>query len=374
MAANTTETAPKNEVPIATSPFKPLWKWQAPSKYRRINTIDTHTGGEPTRIIVSGLPPIHGFNVLEKRRYFQQHYDHLRCGLLLEPRGHADMYGAILTSPSNPKEADLDVFFINTHGYSSMCGHATLGITKVVFETGLVEKNGQESREIRLSSPAGIVNTRATFDDKTGEVLRAFFLNVPSFVYQLDQTVAVPGLGEVTFDICFGGVFFAIVSLDTLHIPQRLEMVSENSTSFVSLGRKIRKAILDCPKIVVEHPINSDLNELHGVIFTGPPYDPRNHSRNVNVFEDGEIDRSPTGTGVSARAALHLARGELELGQEFTVESIVGSTMTGRVIREVQLGGFRAVIPEVSGAAHIVSQTELLFDPSDPFQDGFVLH
>lgn len=183
MSTEITEATPNNEAPLATSPFKPLWKWQAPSQYRRINTIETHTGGEPTRIIVSGLPPIHGFNVLEKRRYFQQHYDLLRRGLLLEPRGHADTYGAILTGPSNPKEADLDVFFINTHGYSSMCGHATLAITKVVFETGLVGKEGQESREIRLSSPAGIVNARATFDDKTGKVLRSSFRNVPSFVY-----------------------------------------------------------------------------------------------------------------------------------------------------------------------------------------------
>jgi trans-L-3-hydroxyproline dehydratase len=373
MSTEITEATPNNEAPLATSPFKPLWKWQAPSQYRRINTIETHTGGEPTRIIVSGLPPIHGFNVLEKRRYFQQHYDHLRRGLLLEPRGHADMYGAILTGPSNPKEADLDVFFINTHGYSSMCGHATLAITKVVFETGLVGKEGQESREIRLSSPAGIVNARATFDDKTGKVLRSSFRNVPSFVYQQHQTVTVPGVGEVTFDLCFGGVFFAIVSLDALPISQRLEMVPENCSSFVSLGRKIRAAIINGSKIVIEHPVDSDLNELHGVIFTGPPHDPQNHSRNVNVFEDGEVDRSATGTGVSARAALHLARGEIEVGQEFTVESIVGSTMTGRVVEEVPLGGFRAVIPEVGGVAHIVSQAELLFDPSDPFQNGFLL-
>jgi proline racemase len=373
MSENIVEAALDDKAPLATSFFKPQWKWQAPSQYQRINTIDTHTGGEPTRIIVSGLPPIYGSNVIEKRRYFMQHYDNLRRGLLLEPRGHADMYGAILTSPSNPKEADLDVFFINTHGYSTMCGHATLAITKVVFETGLIEKEGQENREIRLNSPAGIVYARATFDNKTGEVVRSFFRNVPSFVYQQHQSVTVPGLGDITFDISFGGIFFAIVPLGALPISQQLDITSENYNAYISLGRQIRTASLCDPKIVIQHPTESDLNELHGVIFTGPPHNPHNHSRNVNVFEDGEVDRSPTGTGVSARAALHFARGEIGVGQVFTVESIVGSTMTGRVVEEVQFGGFNAVVPEVGGVAHIISQTELLFDPNDPFQNGFLL-
>lgn len=373
MSENTINATLDDKAPLATSFFSPKWKWEAPSRYQRINTIDTHTGGEPTRIIVSGLPPIHGSNVLEKRRYFMQHYDHLRRGILLEPRGHADMYGAILTRPSNPQEADLDVFFINTHGYSSMCGHATLAITKVVFETGLIEKEGRETREIRLNTIAGIVHARATFNDKTGEVARSFFRNVPSFVYKQHQTVAVPGLGDITFDLSFGGIFWAIVQRGALPVSHQLDMTAKNYNAYISLGRKIRAAILADPKIVIKHPLESDLDELHGVIFAGPPHDPQNHSRNVNVFGDGEVDRSPTGTGVSARAALHFARGELAVGQDFTVESIVGSTMTGRVVEEVQFGGYSAVVPEVGGVAHIMSQTELLFDPNDPFQNGFLL-
>jgi len=283
------------------------------------------------------------------------------------------MYGAILTSPSNPVEADLDVFFINTHGYSPMCGHAILAIAKVVFETGLIGKEGQETREVKMNSPAGMVFARATFDEKTGEVARTSFRNVPSFVYLQHQTVAVPGLGDLTFDISFGGAFFAIVSVDVLPVSQQLEIQPENYNAFISLGRKIRRAILNDPKIEVQHPVESDLSGLFGVIFTGPPRDAKNHSRNVNVFEDGEVDRSATGTGVSARAALHFAKGEIGPGQVFTIESIVGSTMTGKVIEEVDFGGFRAVVPEVGGVAYIMSQTELLFFPNDPFRNGFLL-
>jgi len=266
------------------------------------------------------------------------------------------------------------VFFINTQGYSPMCGHAILAIAKVVFETRLLENHGQETRELRISSPAGIVYARAKFDDKIGEVTQTSFRNVPSFVFQQHQTIAVPDLGDVTFDISFGGAFFAIVSVDSLPVSQRLEITPKNYNAFISLGRKIRKAILCHPTIEIQHPVEADLSGLFGVIFTGPPHDSKNHSRNVNVFEDGEVDRSATGTGVSARAALHFARGEIGVGQVFTVESIVGSTITGKVVEEVQFGGFSAVVPEVGGVAHIMSQSQLLFDPNDPFQNGFLLH
>jgi trans-L-3-hydroxyproline dehydratase len=272
------------------------------------------------------------------------------------------MYGAILTAPSNPAEADVDVFFINTHGYSPMCGHAILAIAKICFDTGLVDKKGQENQEIRMTSPVGMVYARATFDSATGEVARSTFRNVLSFVYKQHQTVAVPDLGDVTFDISFGGAFYVFVSIDTLPPFERLEIILENYSTFTSLSRRIRKAILNDPNIVIQHPVEPDLSELFGVIFTGPPHDPKNHSRNVNVFEDGEVGRSPTGTGVSARAALHFARGEIAIGEVFTVESIVGSTMTGKVVKEVNFEGFEAVIPEVGGRAHIMSRTEFFFD------------
>lgn len=284
------------------------------------------------------------------------------------------MYGAILTTPSNPLESDLDVIFINTQGYSNMCGHGILAIAKVVFETGVLGKENHDTQVVRMNSPSGMVYARAIFDKETGEVTQTSFRNVPSFVYLQHQTVAVPGLGDVTFDISFGGLFFAIVSVGVLPVSQQLDITSENYGAFISLGRKIRAAILQDSSIKIEHPFESDLGGLFGVIFTSPPHDPKNHSRNVNVFEDGEIDRSATGTGVSARSALHFARGEISVGQKFTVESIIGSTLTGMVVEEVQFGNFKAVVPEVSGVVHIMSRSELVYNPGDPFQNGFLLH
>jgi proline racemase len=284
------------------------------------------------------------------------------------------MYGAILTTPSNPLEADLDVIFINTQGYSNMCGHGILAIAKVVFETGVLGKEKHDTQVVRMSTPSGMVYCRAIFDKGTGEVRRTSFRNVPSFVYLQDQTVVVPGVGKVIFDISFGGLFFAIVSVGMLPVSQQLGITSVNYGAFISLGRKIRAAILQDSNIEIEHPFESDLSGLFGVIFTSPPHDPNNHSRNVNIFEDGEVDRSATGTGVSARSALHFARGELSVGEKFTVESIIGSTLTGKVVEEVSFGNFKAVVPEVSGVAHIMSQSELVYDPFDPFRNGFLLH
>jgi proline racemase len=199
------------------------------------------------------------------------------------------MYGAILTTPSNPLKADLDVIFINTQGYSNMCGHGILAIAKVVFETGVLGKEKQNTQVVRMNTLAGMVYSRAMFDKKTGEVTQTSFRNVPSFVYLQHQTVAVSSLGDVTVDISFGGLFFAIVSVGALPPVQQLDITSENYGAFKSLGRKIRAAILQDSSITIEHPFESDLNGLFGVIFTSPPHDPNNHSRNVNVFEDGEV-------------------------------------------------------------------------------------
>jgi trans-L-3-hydroxyproline dehydratase len=351
---------------VAASIFPTDWDWQPPSSYQKITTIDTHTGGEPLRIPVSGLPPIHGNTVLEKRRYFMKHYDHLRSGLLLEPRGHADMYGAILTTSKDPK-ADLDCFFINTDGYSPMCGHAILAITKVAFETGVVKKDGVE-RDLTIAVPAGLVIAKALVA-KDGTVTKTTFRNVPSFVYLLDQQVNVPGVGEVTFDVAFGGAFYAVVDAVSLE----LFLNPESHSKLIEYGRKVKSAILSMPHLTITHPFEDDLSSLFGVIFTGPPHNTANHSRNVTVFEDGEVDRSSTGTGVSARAALHFAKGELKLGEEITVESIVGSVMSVKAAEEVKFGDYDAVVPEVSGEAHITGRHELYFQKDDTFKEGFRL-
>ena len=290
------------------------------------------------------------------------HYDHLRTGLLREPRGHADMYGAILTHSTGG--ADFDVFFINTEGYSPMCGHAIIAITKVVLETGIIKKLDTNS-ELVINTPAGRNYARAIIEN--GQVLEVFFKNVPSFVYLQHQRVTVIGLGEVSFNLAFGGAFYALVDAEQL----QLILTDQHYGALIDHGRRIKQAIL--ADFEIQHPYEPDLSSLFGVIFTGAPHDSKNHSRNVNVFEDGVVDRSPTGTGVSARAALHFAKGELRLGETITIESIIGSTMTVKAVEETTFGPYMAVVPEVGGTAHITGINEAYFDPKDPLRAGFIL-
>lgn len=329
--------------------------WRPPDHWTRITTIDMHTGGEPLRIIVDGLPPIEGRTVLEKRRYFREHYDHLRRGLMWEPRGHADMYGAVVT-PS--VDADFDVFFLNNEGYSTMCGHAIIALTKLLVDPFT-------KTEISINVPAGRINARAAISN--GRVVETSFRNVPSFVQLRDQHVHVAGIGSVRFDVAYGGAFYAIVSANELG----LELLPQNLNRLIDYGRRIKDAVASQFSIV--HPIEPDLSFLYGTIFTGPAETGARHSRNVCIFADGEVDRSPTGSGVSARAALHFAKGELRLNERVTIESIVGSTMDVKVVEAGVFGPYDAVIPEVSGTASIIGRHEFYFDPEDPFQTGFIL-
>jgi len=330
--------------------------WRPPEHWTRITTIDMHTGGEPLRVIVAGLPPIEGGTVLEKRRYFREHYDHLRTGLMWEPRGHADMYGAVIT-PST--DADFDVFFIHNEGYSTMCGHAIIALAKLAVETGLVNKS-----EIAINVPAGRILARASVVDE--QVVEASFQNVPSFVYLRGQEVEVARIGLVEFDVAYGGAFYAFVSAPALG----LTLVPENFTRLIEYGRLIKQAVMT--NFSIKHPFEDDLSFLYGTIFTGPAHDPANHSRNVCIFADGELDRSATGSGVSARAALHFAAGEVGLNEPIAIESILGSTMSVKVVNVTTFGPHDAVIPEVSGTASITGRHEFYFDPDDPFRTGFI--
>ena len=333
-----------------------LSNWEPPEHWTRITTIDMHTGGEPLRVIVDGLPPIEGRNVLEKRRFFREHYDNLRTGLMWEPRGHADMYGAVITSST---DADFDVFFLHNEGYSTMCGHATIALTKLVVETGLVEKH-----EITFNVPAGRIQARASVAN--GKVVETSFLNVPSFLYLSEQQVQVPDMGRVSFDIAYGGAFYALVNA----LEVGLTLQPEHSNRIIDYGRRIKHAVMS--KFAIKHPFEDDLSFLYGTIFTAPPLDPAHHSRNVCIFADGELDRSATGSGVSARAALHFAKGELSLNECITIESILGSTMSVKVVDVTRFEPYAAVIPEVSGTASIISRNEFYFDPEDPFRAGFI--
>lgn len=333
------------------------WNWRAPPGWTVITTIDMHTGGEPLRVITGGLPKIEGTTVLEKRRYFRQHYDFLRTGLMFEPRGHADMYGAVI---SGSQDADFDVFFLHNEGYSTMCGHAIIALTKLA-----IESNRVPGPSVSFNVPAGRIEASATI--KSGQVVRAHFRNVPSFLYQRDQTLQVPDVGDVKFDVAYGGAFYAVV--DAVSLGLRLD--ASDHGRLIQTGRNIKHAIMKDRRI--EHPFEPDLSFLYGTIFTGRAQKTTHHSRNVCVFAEGEVDRSATGSGVSARAALHYTKGELALNEKITIESIIGSTMTVQALSETAFGPYRAIIPEVSGTAHITGRNEFWFDPNDPLSAGFIL-
>ncbi len=335
--------------------------WQTPSHWQKITTIEMHTCGEPLRVYMSGLPEIKGETVLEKRRYFREHYDHIRKGTIWEPRGHADMYGAIVT-PS--VDADADVFFLHNEGYSTMCGHAIIALTKLLIETGTIRKSGDD-RQITFNVPAGTVYARALIEN--GAVREASFRNVPSFLYLSNEAVEVPGLGLVRFDVAYGGAFYAFVGAEQLG----LRLNADEYAKLIDYGRRIKHAVAE--NFPIQHPFEADLSFLYGTIFVGPPDNQNHHSRNVCVFAEGEVDRSPTGTGVSARAAIHYARSELKLNEEIAIESILGSVMSVRAVEATKFGQYDAVIPEVSGTASITGRSEFYFDPDDPFREGFIL-
>ncbi len=342
--------------------------WKPPAHWQSITVIDAHAAGEPLRVIPpgSGFPPVPGSTILEKRRHLRQHFDTLRTGLMWEPRGHADMYGALITEPVTP-DGDLGVLFMHNEGYSTMCGHGIIGLVKVVLDTGLVQKEGDHPM-VRLDTPAGRVTATAHRVD--GIVQQVSFLNVPSFVYALDQFVEVPGLGRVRYDIAFGGAFYAYVHAADVKVG----MTPADFRTLIDYGMRIKRAVM--ASLPIRHPFETDLGFLYGTIFTGPPlYLPNepSFSRNVCIFAEGEVDRSPTGTGISGRAALHFARGEVALGQSFTVKSILGTCFTGKVVETTTFGPHAAVIPEVTGSASITGINHWFFDPSDPLKDGFIL-
>jgi len=340
-----------------------MTSFDPPPDWLRITTIDAHTAGEPLRVITGGYPELSGATILEKRRCARERHDHLRRALMLEPRGHADMYGCILTPPVT-SDGDVGVLFLHNEGYSTMCGHGIIALVKVGIECGLLEVAGDDP-VVRVDTPAGRVTATAHMED--GHVARVSFRNVPSFVLARDVRVEVPGLGRIRCDIAFGGAFYAYVDARTLGIPVR----PDSCGALIDAGRGIKRAVMDACDI--RHPDgDDDLGFLYGTIM----YEPANgkvHSRNCCVFADGEVDRSPTGTGVSGRAALLHASGEIATLERITIESVIGTSFDVRVVETTSVGGTPAVIPEVWGNAHITGQHEFLIDPDDPLRDGILL-
>lgn len=339
-----------------------LRNWQPPAEGLRITTLDTHTAGEPLRIVTGGLPELPGATILDRRRWAQAHLEPVRKLLLREPRGHAEMYGCLLT-PAVSAEADFGVLFLHNEGYSTMCGHAILALATVMVETGALPATGP-TRTVRIDTPAGLVTAVAHCDG--GRVQDVRFHNVPSFVVALDETVDVPGYGPVRYDLAFGGAFYAYVEAAQVGLTGALGEYQR----LVEAGRAIKHAVMAARPIV--HPFEPDLGFLYGTIFTAAPQSAGAHSRHVCIFADGQVDRSPTGTGVSGRMPLLYARGAVDLGETVVIESILGTCFTGRVVAETMCGPHAAVIPEVGGSAAITGQHTFLLRPTDPLPEGFL--
>jgi len=337
--------------------------WIPPKHWLKITSIDAHTEGEPFRVITGGYPELPGDSILARRRYAIENLDHLRTALMWEPRGHADMYGCIVTPPVTP-EADYGVLFMHNEGYSTMCGHGIIGITTVALEAGLLPMVSPET-QVKIDTPAGLISANARIGEE--RVQSVYFHNVPSFVLVLDETIDVPGLGKVRYDIAYGGAFYAFVQAQEVGV----RCSPEDVRALIEKGMAIKRSIMAARPI--PHPFEEDLSFLYGTIFIGPPQEPGAHSRNVCIFAEGEVDRSPTGTGVSARLAIHHARAEINLNEPITIESIIGSRFSGRVVQTTTFGPHPAIIPEVEGTAYITGRHEFLFDPHDPLRNGFML-
>ena len=340
--------------------------WPHADRYRRITTVDAHTEGEPFRVVIDGFPELRGDTILDYRRDAKQRFDHLRRALMWEPRGHADMYGCLLTPPTSDG-ADFGILFIHNEGFSTMCGHGIIAISTVVLETGMVpvEPGRATVKTLRIDSPAGLVTAHARWDGE--RVTGVYFHNVPSFVVETGARVEVPKLGSVTYDLAFGGAFYAYVDAASVDVG----LDGNSFRELIDKGTAIKKAVMRSRAI--EHPFEPDLGFLYGVIFVGAAEDPDHHSRNVCIFADGEVDRCPTGTGVSGRVALHHAAGELATGDSIVIESILGSCFRAGVHQETSFGPYAAIIPEVEGRAFITGRHEFLIDPHDELRHGFIL-
>jgi trans-L-3-hydroxyproline dehydratase len=302
-----------------------LSNWNPPKTWLIIKTIDAHTAGEPLRIILEGIPEIKGRTILEKRKYMKENLDHLRTALIFEPRGHSDMYGAIITPPVN-EGSHFGVIFLHNEGYSTMCGHGIIALTKVSLQTRMIEAINPTTN-IKIDTPAGVVSSFAEI--KNGKVDSVYFHNVPSFVLTVHEEVEVAGIGKVKYDIAFGGAFYAFVNADELGI----EMNDKNYRELIEKGMAIKEAVMK--SYPIKHPFEEDLNFLYGTIFYGKSHSKQADSRNVCIFAEGEVDRSPTGTGVSARMALHFAKDEIKINQPMIIESIIGTKFTGSVNKVV---------------------------------------
>ena len=340
-----------------------LREFSAPNNWQKITTIDTHTAGEPLRIVTCGVPELQGDTILKKQQYMMENYDNLRKQLMWEPRGHADMYGCIITSPAT-KEADFGIIFMHNEGYSSMCGHGIMAVTKLAIESGLV-KIGEPRTTIKIDSPAGLIT--AIGHIKNGKVGKVSFKNVPSYVVALDSEINIPEYGKIKYDLAFGGAYYIYVQADDFG----LTCYPKDIDKLIHVGREVKRVVSN--SIQIKHPFNDKLSYLYGTIFIDKPDNSDSHSRNVCIFADGQVDRSPTGTGVSGRLAIHYKRGESRVGEPIIIESVIGSKFSGKVLKDTKYGQYDAIFPEITGEAFITGKHKFYIDPEDPIQEGIFL-
>ena len=319
----------------------------------RLDAVDYHTAGEPFRIVTGGAPTLEGATILDRRRFALEHVDHVRRLLVFEPRGHADMYGCHVVPP-NDDGADLGVVFFHNAGYSTACGHGTIALVTWALDEGVVERREGVNRVV-VDVPSGRLETWATVEE--GRVRSVRFRNVPSFVW----ATALEAAGRIV-DVAFGGAFYAC-------LPERVEPAE--LPRLIALGREL-KSVLDAEHDIV-HPLEPELRDVYGVVFWQEEGTEPLTQRNVTVFADGEVDRSPCGSGTSARLALLHAEGRLSPGEELRHLSIVDSVFSGRVVAEAEVGGRPAVVTDVEGSAYRTGRASFELDADDPLGEGFLL-
>jgi len=330
---------------------------------KMITAIDSHTMGEPTRIVTGGIPKLKGKTMAEKKQFLIDELDHIRTAIMNEPRGHKDMFGSIITQPCN-EDADFGIIFMDGGGYLNMCGHGSIGAVTAAIETGMVEVV-EPITTVVMDTPAGLVTAKAKVADR--RVSEVSIVNVASFLYKKDVSVEVPGIGNLVIDIAFGGSFFALVKASDL----KLEISPANCFELTQAALKIRDCVNE--QVEMQHPTLSHIITCDLVEVFGPPTHPDANYKNVVVFGEGQVDRSPCGTGTSAKLATLYTRGEIKEGELFVYESILGTLFKGVIVGKDKVGEFDAVIPEITGSAFITGFNNLVIDDRDPVKYGFTL-
>ena len=330
---------------------------------RSIQAIDSHTMGEPTRIVTGGIPNIKGNTMAEKKEYLEKNLDYLRTAIMLEPRGHNDMFGSIITQPCDPT-ADFGIIFMDGGGYLNMCGHGSIGAITAAIETGMVEMV-EPVTHVRMEAPAGMIEADAIVEN--GKVKEVSFVNVPAFLYKRDCEIEMPPYGKIKFDIAFGGSFFAIV-----HASQFGVKVDPKNTQLLNnIGMEMREIVNR--EIPVQHPTLDHIKTVDLVEIYDDPTHPDATYKNVVVFGQGQVDRSPCGTGTSAKLATLHAKGEIKEGELFVYESILGTLFKGEIVGLEKVGEFDAVRPKITASAYITGFNHFVIDDEDPVKYGFIL-